>query len=181
MPPQVKNIIAISGSLKTNGLHHQYILAIASILTDKLLITKFDGTGELPHYNPEIDIEEKTPVSVKRFRELIKAADGVLICTPDYAFGVPGTLKNALDWTVRSGEFSKKPVALITASSLGHRGHESLLQTLTALNAITTNLAQVVIPFAKTKINEQVTITDKETAQLLTQVLKALLKMTKSK
>jgi chromate reductase, NAD(P)H dehydrogenase (quinone) len=179
MPSVPKNIIALSGSLKINGLHHQYINALESMMPDKLSFTKYYRTAELPHFNPDINTDEITPESVKEFRALIKEADGVLICTPEYAFGVPGTLKNALDWTVRSGDFSKKPVALITASSLGHRGHDSLLQTLTALDAITPKLAQVVVPFAKTKINDHCKIIEKETEKELKLVLKELLKTIK--
>ena len=62
-------------------------------------------------------------------------ADGVIICTPEYAHGVPGSLKNAIDWTVGTGEFSGKPTMLITASTDGKNGHKALLETLKVIEA----------------------------------------------
>jgi NAD(P)H-dependent FMN reductase len=68
--------------------------------------------------------------------------------------GVPGTLKNALDWTVSSMEFSQKPVALITASSDGKRGHCSLLETLRIIESDIPDSSQLLISFIKTRIRD---------------------------
>jgi len=89
----------------------------------------YGGLDDLPHFSPDRDGDDP-PRSVGRLRELLRTADGVLIGTPEYAFGVPGALKNALDWTVSSGEFDGKPVAAISASPLytgGAKAHASLL------------------------------------------------------
>ena len=93
--------------------------------------------------------------------------DGVLICTPEYAMGIPGSLKNAIDWTVSSCEFSHKPVALITASTSGSKGHKALIDVLNVIEAIPATEAQLLIPFAKTKIDENNEIKDPATFEQL--------------
>jgi chromate reductase len=112
---------------------------------------------------------------VINWRKQLKNADAVLICTPEYAFGVPGSLKNALDWTVSSGEFVDKPVALVTASSVGTNAHASLLLTLGAISAKVADDAALLIPFVRTKVNSDGSITDAEILASLQKVLDALI------
>jgi chromate reductase, NAD(P)H dehydrogenase (quinone) len=100
---------------------------------------------------------------VAAFRQAIQEADGVLICTPEYAHGVPGSLKNAIDWTVSSNEFSHKPVALITASTDGRYGHQALLETLRVLEAEEIDQLQLLIPFVRTKVGTGGAINDEAT------------------
>ncbi|NJR32237.1 MAG: NAD(P)H-dependent oxidoreductase, partial [Chamaesiphon sp. CSU_1_12] len=82
---------------------------------DRIELSIYDGIGNLPHFNPELD-DELAIAAVQDWRTQIQAADGILFCTPEYAHGVPGSLKNALDWIVSSGEFMGKPTAIISAS-----------------------------------------------------------------
>lgn len=84
-------------------------------------------------------------------RDLIKNASGIIICTPEYAFGVPGQLKNMLDWMVSSGSLVDKPVALVTASSVGSHAHAALLLTLGALSAKVIDGATLLIPLSGVK------------------------------
>ena len=70
----------------------------------------YDRLGELPHFNPDLDDDDCRTI-VTDWRDRLKECDGVLFCTPEYAHGVPGVLKNALDWIVSSGEFMYKPTA----------------------------------------------------------------------
>src|SRR5665647_1477007 len=122
-------IVAISGSTRKASSNLNLIKAIARLTSDAFTINIFEGISDLPHFNPDLD-NENVPPQVSGFRRLLREADGILICTPEYAIGVPGTLKNAIDWTVSSMDFSKKPVALITASLSGEKAHKSLLGTL---------------------------------------------------
>jgi len=131
----------------------------------------FTGLGSIPLFNPDLD-NETVDGAVSRFRKKIKEADGILFCTPEYAFGVPGALKNALDWTVSSGEFTDKPVALITASSLGDKAHESLQHTLSAIGTRFTKEETLLISFIKAKINSEGVITDLSTLRALESLLK---------
>ena len=88
--------------------------------------------------------------------------------------GVPGTLKNAIDWTVSSMEFSKKPVALITASLSGEKAHASLLGTLLIIESKMTVDTQLLIPGIKSKIDEQGNITDQLTLGLVNKLIQSL-------
>ncbi len=158
-----KKILAISGSTRINSTNSNYIKAISELYADELEVIIYKGLSDLPHFNPDNDLEP-APEMVTDFRKQLKAADGVLICTPEYAMGVPGALKNAIDWTVSSCEFSHKPVVLITASSMGQKAHESLLGTLRIIEA-DVDETNLLIPYAKTKISAEGKITDAATLE----------------
>ncbi len=138
------------------------IRAIIDLSQDRFSIKIFEGLEDIPHFNPDLDTETAPP-AVASLRKLLRAADGILICTPEYAMGVPGSLKNAIDWTVSSCEFSRKPVALITASSIGEKAHESLLGTLRIIEADIKDETALLIPFIRTKVNREGKITDEAT------------------
>ncbi|HTN00027.1 MAG TPA: NAD(P)H-dependent oxidoreductase [Pedobacter sp.] len=155
-------ILAISGSTRKSSSNLNLIKAIADLTSATFEVNVFDGLTDLPHFNPDVD-NENVAEEVTDFRRQLSAADGILICTPEYAIGVPGTLKNAIDWTVSSMEFSKKPVALITASLSGEKAHQSLLGTLLIIEAKMTTDTQLLISFVKTKVTDNFKITDQKT------------------
>ena len=167
------NIIAISGSTRKASSNLNLIKAIADLSADVFDIVIYEGLAGLPHFNPDLD-NENAPQQVKEFRHQIRSADAVLICTPEYAMGVPGTLKNALDWTVSSMEFSGKPVALITASSSGEKAHRSLLGTLLVIESKMTTDTQLLISFVKTKVSPEPRITDAETLEKVNNLIRSL-------
>jgi chromate reductase len=110
-------IVAISGSLDPASSNTALIRALPSIeAPDKVAV--WEGVGELPHFRP--DGEATDPV--QRLRRAVASADVVLIATPEYAGGMPGSLKNALDWLVGSGELYGKPVVVVSAAPSGERG-----------------------------------------------------------
>jgi len=123
---------------------------------------------------PPFDDSQETPTPVVHFRHLLQAADGIFICTPEYAFGVSGVLKNALDWTVSSGELVSKPLALVTAATGGEKAHAALLLTFTALSSAIPPGGDLVISYVRSKLNAGGDITDTATAQQLQLVLNAL-------
>jgi chromate reductase len=155
----MKKVLAICGSTRQISSNLQLIDAIKAMYIDRLEITLSNGIGTLPQFNPD---ELADPGdAVIAFRQQIAEADGVLICTPEYAMGVPGTLKNAIDWTVSTSEFSKKPVALITASTLGQKAHHALLNTLEVIECV---ISELLISYVQTKVkNSQVV--DEDTKQ----------------
>lgn len=172
-----KSIIAICGSTRTQSSNLSLIKAIATLMTNEINLHIFTGIATLPHFNP--DLEQPTPPDViSQFRALLRSADAILICTPEYAMGVPGSLKNAIDWTVSSCEFSKKPTALITASSLGHKGHQSLMETLRVIEANVTDDTNLVISYIKTKVSPTGEITDTGTKEQILHVMHALVALT---
>ena len=154
-----KKVLAISGSIRQHSTNHKYIKAIELLAGDAFEVHLFEGLAELPHFNPDMALEN-VPKQVLAFRELIANADGILICTPEYAHGVPGSLKNAIDWTVTSADLDGKPTLLITASTDGREGHKSLLETLHVIQAGSVKKLQLLISHAQTKINAQHEITD---------------------
>ncbi len=171
-----KKILAVSGSTREKSTNLSLILAVKELFKDNFEIDIYNEIAGLPQFNPDLDIDP-APEKVLEFREKLKQADGILICTPEYAMGVPGTLKNAIDWTVSSCEFSKKPVALITASSVGEKGHASLLETLKIIESNITSDTQLLISFAKTKISSDAVITDKETLDQVKKVISSFSKL----
>jgi len=101
---------------------------------DTVEMSIYRGLPELPPFNPDLD-GDSTPQAVTTFRCRLQACDAVLISSPEYAHGVPGVLKNALDWVVGSGELIDKPVALIHASARATRAWASLAETLAVMSA----------------------------------------------
>ena len=138
----------------------------------------YDGLGDLPHFTPDLD-GDAPPAPVVRWRELLKSADGVIICTPEYAFGVPGVLKNALDWVVSSGEFYEKPAAVISASPMltgGDKAHASLMLTFQALTARIAEEAKLTVPAVNKKLTPEGEISDPALKESLEKLLAALAK-----
>jgi chromate reductase, NAD(P)H dehydrogenase (quinone) len=127
-------IIGISGSLRTTSLSTALLNAGATLAPPSVELMVYDGIGNLPHFNPELD-KESVPPAVSDFRSQLNSSAGVVISTPEYAHGIPGVLKNALDWLVASGEFCEKPVALFSASPYARFAHASLIETLTVMMA----------------------------------------------
>ncbi|MEO6838122.1 MAG: NADPH-dependent FMN reductase [Ginsengibacter sp.] len=159
-----RKILAISGSTRQNSTNHRLIKAITEISTNIFDIQFYNGVALLPHFNPDND-DENVPQEVTHFRQLLNEADGVIICTPEYAHGVPGSLKNAIDWTVGTSEFSHKPTILITASTDGKYGHASLLETLRVIEAENIDAMQLLISFASTKVSKYNKIIDIQTLE----------------
>ncbi|HEV8286153.1 MAG TPA: NAD(P)H-dependent oxidoreductase [Chitinophagaceae bacterium] len=169
-----KKILAISGSTRQRSTNLNLINAIIELFSEELDIKIFEGLSDIPHFNPDLDNDHNPIQSVSNFRLQLKQADGILICTPEYAMGVPGTLKNAIDWTVSSMEFSHKPVALITASTAGEKGHYSLLSTLKIIEADISDSSQLLIPHVNTKVKND-KIIDADTLILVKKLMASLI------
>jgi chromate reductase, NAD(P)H dehydrogenase (quinone) len=170
--PTKKKILAICGSTRKTSTNLNLIKAIADLTKEKFDFTLFKGLTDIPHFNPDFDTDNP-PQAVVDFRKQLREADGILICTPEYAMGVPGTLKNAIDWTVSSMGFSNKPTALITASSMGEKGHASLLETLKVIESDITAETQLLISFVKTKVSQDCKITDSKTLDAVNALMDA--------
>ena len=100
--------------------------------------------GVLPHFNP--DLEGSEPQPVLQFRERLRSADAVIISSPEYAHGIAGVLKNALDWVVGSGELSGKPVALFNASPRATFAQTSLAEVIRTMDARIVDAASIALP-----------------------------------
>jgi NAD(P)H-dependent FMN reductase len=129
-------IVAISGSLRKNSSNAALLRAAVRVAPPGVDLVLYDGLGDLPHFNPDLDEEGSTPPApVAALRSLLIDADAIVISSPEYAHGVPGVLKNMLDWLVSTGELVGKPVALWNASPpRGAYAQASLLETLRTMN-----------------------------------------------
>lgn len=131
-------------------------------------IVLYDGLGDLPHFNPDLDGEgQEPPAAVGRLRSQISASDGVLICSPEYAHGVPGSLKNALDWLVSYPDFAGKTVLLLNASAAGGEwAQRSLVETLSTMSARVAD-SSLLAPFLRRKLDPDGTFVDPDVEQVL--------------
>jgi NAD(P)H-dependent FMN reductase len=126
------HLLAISGSLRAGSSNGAIVEAATQLASLDVVI--FDGLASLPPFNPDDEAVE-TPVAVAAWRRALTDCSGVLLSSPEYAHGVPGVLKNALDWVVGSGEFMHLPVALVNASAFSSFVTEQLRETLTVMMA----------------------------------------------
>src|SRR6266542_5353795 len=142
-------ILAISGSLRSNSSNTMLVKAIAQLVPEFVDYSIY-SLASLPLF----DESDTPPASIADFRLRLAAADGVLLCSPEYAYGISGVLKNALDWTVSSGELYDKPVAVITAAINGEKAHAALLNVLDAVAANLQEEATLIIPFVRSKLSK---------------------------
>ena len=112
-------LLGVSGSLQANSANSALLRVAREVFGDSAEVALFDGLAAIPAFNPDTD---PPPASVEAFRSLVKSADGVFFATPEYAFGLPGSLKNALDWLVGSGELYEKRVVVTSAAPSAERG-----------------------------------------------------------
>jgi NAD(P)H-dependent FMN reductase len=117
----------------------------------------YDGLGDLPPFNPDLDGEGmEPPVAVAEVRRLLTSAGAIVISSPEYAHGVPGSLKNLLDWLVSVGELVGKPTALLNASPVGGQfAQAALLETLRTMNWRVVEEACLIAPFVGKKIGAE--------------------------
>lgn len=146
------HILAISGSLRALSSNTSLLRLAADVAPDDVHVELYDGLASLPHFNPDDDLDVPPP-SVVDLRQRVGAADGLLFCSPEYAHGVPGSLKNALDWLVASVELPGKPVASLNASPMATHAQASLLETLTVMSTRIVREACVTIPVTRADLD----------------------------
>lgn len=136
-----RRVLAISGSLRAASINTAMLSMAIDCAPVDLVIQLYFGLGEIPAFNP--DHESKHIPAVARLHYLISAADALLIASPEYAHGVSGVMKNALDWTVASGVLVQKPVALWNAAPRATHGLAALRETLTTMSAYLVDAARL--------------------------------------
>jgi NAD(P)H-dependent FMN reductase len=168
-------IIAISGSLRAGSSNTVLLRAARTIAPDGMTVALYDGIDRLPFFNPDLDGDE-VPAAVESFRAELRAAHGLLICSPEYAHGVPGVLKNALDWLVGStqGEIVDKPVALINASPIATHAQASLVETLRMMSARVVADVRVSASLRAKTLDEALLRSDPDVIRVVSQAYAAL-------
>jgi len=167
-------LLAISGSLREASTNTRLLRALALLAPSETSVAFYEALDDLPHFKPDLDVDP-APAAVALFREELRAADAVVISSPEYAHGVPGTLKNALDWVVSSGEFVEKPVALINASPRSLHAYESLAETLRTMAAVIVPEASITLPLLGNKLSAAQIVGDSLLAEALRGVATALI------
>jgi chromate reductase len=165
-------ILAISGSLRAASINSALLRAAARLAPSDIHVELYQGLGDLPLFNP--DIEATEPAAVVDFRSRIIAADAVLIASPEYAHGVTGVLKNALDWMVGNESFVNKPVALLNASPVSIHAPASLKEIITVMSARIVEEASITVPLRGSRLDEQGIISNTEISAALIESLQAL-------
>jgi chromate reductase len=175
-------ILGFAGSLRRQSYNKALLRLAVELTPPDAGIETFDLEG-IPPFNQ--DLETRPPPMVREFKARIKAADAILIATPEYNYSIPGVLKNAIDWASRpygDNAFDGKPVAVMGASIglLGTgRAQYHLRQCFVFLNMYPLNGPEVLVTFAPEKIDENGVVTDETTRELVGELVKALVVWTR--
>ncbi len=165
-------IFAISGSLRSGSLNSMLLRAAARLSPPGISVELYRDLGNLPLFNPDLEAANPRPVAV--LRERIIASDAVLIASPEYARGVTGAIKNALDWMVGNESFVDKPVGLLNASPRATIAQAALRETLVTMSARVVANACVTIPILGSELDEDGIVHHAEIGPLILNVLHAL-------
>jgi chromate reductase, NAD(P)H dehydrogenase (quinone) len=165
-------VLAISGSLRVASLNSLLLRAIARVAPEDLAVEVYAGLGTLPLFNP--DLEAALPAPVADLRDRIRSSAAVLIASPEYAHGVSGPMKNALDWMVGNDSFVNKPVAVLNTSPRATLARAALLETLIAMSARIAYDACITIPLLGSGFSEEEVVGKRETVRNLREVLLGL-------
>ncbi len=175
-------ILGFAGSLRKDSYNRALLRAATGLVPDDASMETYDISA-IPPFNQ--DLEKTPPPAVAEFKARIKAADAILIVTPEYNYSIPGVLKNAIDWASRpygDSAWEGKPVALMSASTgmLGAaRAQYHLRQTFVFLNMHPVNRPEVIVTFAAQKFDAEGKLLDEKTKELIGQLFKALVAWTR--
>src|SRR5262245_2139865 len=156
---RVVHVLGISGSLRRTSSNTALVRAAERLAPVGVELSIYSELADIPPFNPDLDTEA-VPAAVSRFRAVLQASDAVLISSPEYAHGVSGVLKNALDWLVSSGELIDKPIAVINASARATHAHASLCETLVTMSGRVIADASITLPLAGTAFDADGSLSD---------------------
>jgi chromate reductase, NAD(P)H dehydrogenase (quinone) len=164
--------LGISGSLRASSTNTTLLKVAVALAPDGVSLNFCDGLGDLAHFNSDLD-SDPPPVAVVEFRAQLRESAGVIISTPEYAHGVPGVLKNAVDWLVASAELCEKPVVLFNASPRVNYAQASLTETLTVMTARVVSETCIVVPLLGKNLDENEIISDSDYSRTIRSALDA--------
>ena len=179
---KIISILGFAGSLRKNSFNRSILRAALELVPGDAKLDIFDLEGISP-FNQ--DLESQLPEKVKDFKAKIRAADAILISTPEYNYSIPGVLKNAIDWASRpygDNSFEGKPVAIMGASpgmTGTARSQYHLRQTFVFLNMVPINRPEVMVSFANEKIDKDGRVTDPKTREKIRELLESLIVWTR--
>lgn len=165
-------ILAISGSLRAASLNSALLRATARLASNEVQIKIYQGMADLPLFNP--DMEASEPPAVAAFRDQIVSAEALLIASPEYAHGITGVMKNALDWMVSCEAFVHKPVAILNASPRATIADTAIREILTVMSAQIMEEASITLPIIGAGLDEEGIFRHTEIALRLSAALAAI-------
>jgi chromate reductase len=171
------NILGFAGSLRKGSYNRSLLRAALELVPKDARLEIFELDG-IPPFNQ--DLEKQPSEKVKEFKAKIRAADAILIATPEYNYSIPGVLKNAIDCASRpygDNAFEHKPVAIMGASPgmMGtSRAQYHLRQCFVFLTCFALNQPEVIVPFANEKIDKEGKVTDQKTREKIRELLEGL-------
>jgi chromate reductase, NAD(P)H dehydrogenase (quinone) len=166
-------IVGVSGSLRSSSSNTILLRAAGLLAPSDVAFSLYEGVGDLPHFTPDLDTDDP-PAVVAEWRRRVTAADAVLICSPEYAGGIPGSMKNALDWLVGCMAMAEKPAAVINASPWSVHAHEAMLIVLRMLSVRLVEEACVSIPLRGKRLDEAAIARDSRLAPPIREAVAAL-------
>jgi chromate reductase, NAD(P)H dehydrogenase (quinone) len=179
---KIINILGFAGSLRQGSYNRALLRTALDLVPEGAKLEIFDLDG-IPVYNQ--DLEPQRPQKVNEFKAKIKAADALLVATPEYNYSIPGILKNAIDWASRpptENVFQGKPAAIMSASTGmlgGARAQYHLRQTFVFLDMHPINKPEVIVTFADKKFGADGKCVDEKGLEVISILLKALVAWTK--
>jgi NAD(P)H-dependent FMN reductase len=171
------NVLALCGSLRKDSINAALLRAAARLARPGADIEIADWLGRLPLFNPDLEdvIDDvEVPRAVQALRLAVDAADAILIASPEYAHGVSGTLKNALDWLVSFEPFIHKPVAVLNASPRAHHADDALRETLRTMNASLVGERSFQLPLLGAHLDEDAMVASPEVAAVVADAVAGL-------
>lgn len=165
------NLLLISGSTRAHSTNAAALAAVADSAPPTATTTIYRGLSALPAFNPDDD-HDPLPDEVATLRQLIRSADAVLFCTPEYAGTLPGSFKNLLDWTVGGTAMTDKPAAWINVAAPG-RGHGAVSTLETVLGYVGAQLIPtscITVPVGRDDVDDDGVIRNEEILRALAQI-----------
>jgi chromate reductase len=172
------NILGFGGSLRKGSYNRALLQAAVELVPEGANLEIFELHG-IPLFNQ--DLEASPPEKVKEFKRKIRAADALLVATPEHNYSVAAAVKNAIDWASRpygDNSFEGKPVAMMSASTGmlgGARAQYHLRQTFVFLNMYPINKPEVFVTFASQKFDNEGRLVDEKAKEIIRELLKTLI------
>lgn len=157
-------LLALSGSLRKESYNSAVLSALRSIAPENITISIGDISG-LPLFNH--DREDELIPALVELKGNLKSADGLIIASPEYAHGISGPMKNALDWLVSGDEFPYKPVMLINTSPRAHHALDALREVLVTMSASIIDTSCVTIPLLGSHLDAEGIIKNHDLVEIL--------------
>ncbi len=165
-------ILAISGSLRKSSINAAFCRAAVRLTPPDVQVQVYTGLGDVTWYNQ--DLEVSPPPAVRALRAAVHAAQALIIASPEYAHGISGVMKNALDWLVSDEAAVGKPIALVNTSGRAHHAYDALREVLTTMSTDVVPSASVTLPLLGTCTTEEEMVGSPHVSRAIRGMIEAL-------